>query len=50
MTSRDQFEQAYAEYIDENVEYIRSQRLAGSYSMPRIASAWIWWQRGKEAA
>ncbi|WP_162770548.1 hypothetical protein [Pseudomonas abietaniphila] len=50
MTSRDQFEQAYADYIDETVERIRSQRLGSSYSLPRIASAWIWWQRGKEAA
>lgn len=50
MTSRDQFEQAYADYIDVPVDYIKSQRMAESYSTPRIASAWIWWQRGKEVA
>lgn len=49
MTSRDLFEQAYAEYMDETVERIRSQRLGSSYSLPKIASAWHWWQRGKEA-
>jgi hypothetical protein len=50
MTSRDQFEQSYADYINETAEFVRMCRLSHSYSLPKIASAWIWWQRGKEAA
>jgi hypothetical protein len=51
MTSRDQFEQAYAEDEGHAVEWCVDQRMInGSYRLLKMASAWRWWQRAKEAA
>lgn len=49
MTSRDQFEQAYAEDHNCTLAWCQSQRLSnGSYDDRFMARAWHWWQRGKE--
>jgi hypothetical protein len=50
MTSRDLFEQAYADCTGCKIEDIRSWRMGDSYRMPAASTAWRWWQRGKEAA
>jgi hypothetical protein len=51
MTSRDQFEQAYAEFANCTVQWCQSQRMInGSYLDRYLARAWHWWQRGQEAA
>jgi hypothetical protein len=51
MTSRDEFEQAYAEDHNCTLEWCQSQRLSnGSYLDRYMARAWHWWQRAKEAA
>ena len=51
MSTRDQFEQAYAAYHGHEVEWVKLHRLSnGSYQYPKIATAWHWWQRAKEAA
>jgi hypothetical protein len=51
MTSRDQFEQAYAEDHNCTLEWCQSQRLSnGSYLDRYMARAWRWWEFGKNAA
>lgn len=51
MTSRDQFEQAYAEDHGATIEWCQNQRMSnGSYINWHMARAWHWWQRGKEVA
>lgn len=51
MTSRDQFEQAYAEDHNCKLAWCQNQRLSnGSYLDHYIARGWFWRQRGKEAA
>lgn len=50
MTSRDQFEQAYAEHTTHPVEFIALCRLGESYSVPKVSSAWLWWQASRAAA
>lgn len=51
MSSRDQFEHAYAEDHNCTLDWCQSQRLSnGSYDDRFMARAWHWWQRGKEAA
>lgn len=50
MTSRDQFEQAYAEDHNCTLEWCQNQRPSnGSYLDRYMARAWHWWQRAKEA-
>ena len=48
--SREQFEQAYS---DDNggvpVGFIKLQRQGVSYSVPKVARAWYWWKRSREA-
>lgn len=50
MDSREQFEQAYS---DDNggvpVGFIKLQRQGDSYSVPKVARAWYWWKRSREA-
>lgn len=49
-TSQDQFEQSYSEFTGHAVEFIRLARLSNdSYSVPRIATAYTWWKRSREA-
>ncbi len=51
MTDRERFEQAYAEDNEMTEAQVLAQRLSnGSYRLPKMASAWHWWQRGQEAA
>lgn len=51
MTARERFEQAYGEESEMTEAQVRAQRLSnGSYRLPKMASAWYWWQRGQEAA
>lgn len=51
MTSRDQFEQAYAEHHNCTVAWCIAQRTdEGDYRDRFMRWAWHWWQRGKEAA
>lgn len=50
MTSRERFEQAYGEDNEMTEAQVLAQRLSnGSYRLPKMASAWHWWQRGQEA-
>lgn len=48
MTSRDRFEQAYAEDNNCDVEWCEGQRLKESYLDRYMARAWHWWQRGRD--
>jgi hypothetical protein len=51
MTSREQFEQAYGEDNEMTAAQVLARRLSnGSYRLPKMASAWHWWQRGREVA
>lgn len=50
MTSREQFEQAYAEDNNHPREFVTLCRQGESYSVPKVARAWYWWKRAKEAA
>lgn len=49
-TSQDQFEQSYSEFTGHPVAFISAQRLSNdSYAVPRIATAYTWWKRAREA-
>ncbi|WP_213881253.1 hypothetical protein [Pseudomonas sp. dw_358] len=51
MTSRAQFEQAYAEDNNCTLSWVEGQRMAsGRYLDLYLDRAWHWWQRGQEAA
>jgi hypothetical protein len=51
MSSRDSFEQAYAEDHNCTLGWCEQQRLSnGSYLDRYMVRAWHWWQRAKEAA
>jgi hypothetical protein len=50
MSSRDQFEQAYADANSVPVPFVTLCLQGDSYSVPKVSRAWFWWQRGKEAA
>lgn len=42
-----QFEQLYSEYTGMSIEEIKAARLSnGSYSLPKIASAYVWYKAG----
>ncbi len=50
LSSQDQFEQSYSEYTGHPVTFIKLHRLSnGSYAVPRIATAYTWWKRAREA-
>lgn len=47
MTRRERFERKYSAYTGMCEENIRSVRMSnGSYSIPKIASAWVWYEDG----
>lgn len=51
MSSRDQFEQAYAEDNGMTLLQVVEQRMAsGSYRVPAMSRAWFWWQESRAAA
>lgn len=47
MNSRERFEQAYADRNDVPLDAVQGARMKdGSYAIPRMASAWRWFQIG----
>ena len=47
MTRRERFERKYSAYTGLCEEHIRNCRMSnGSYSLPKIASAWHWYEDG----
>lgn len=47
MTRRERFERKYSAYTGLCEEHIRTRRMSnGSYSEPKIASAWYWFEGG----
>nr|WP_314569208.1 hypothetical protein [uncultured Pseudomonas sp.] len=51
MNARERFEQAYGEDNEMTAVQVLSQWLSnGSYRLPKMASAWHWWQRAQEVA
>lgn len=51
MTDRERFEQANGEDNEMTAAQVLAQRLSnGIYRLPKMASAWHWWQRAQEVA
>lgn len=50
MDSRSQFEQVYADSNSLPVSFVNLCRQGDSYSVPKVSSAWFWWQLGRETA
>lgn len=47
MTRRERFERKYSAWTGLSEEHIRTRRMSnGSYSEPKIASAWTWFEDG----
>lgn len=47
MTRRERFERKYSAWTGLCEEHIRARRMSnGSYSEPKIASAWYWFEDG----
>lgn len=51
MNTQEQFESIYADYTQTPIEQIVAARLGeGSYSLPAISKAWVWYRFGVNAS
>lgn len=48
MNTQEQFEAIYADYTQTPIEQVVAARLGeDSYDLPKISSAWVWYNAGK---